>query len=576
MKARRVSLAAVFCFFCLLSSSLPGLAQSRVQDIFGRPLNSRGIQLTDWDGYLCNPLIKFYVLPPTNAVLPGSATLSANGVRLYFDAANPQSDPNSTVSTNGPVKNLSFPNTNAVAARLAIFPDRDGLDEDYTLTLVFTGADSVKQTNTVPIHVTDLDTQRTNEFFVTLNFDRDLTGFFASSNANRRAIVRTAVDDWSYFFTGMNLDPVPAGVENTYIWSNNFNGGYYFLNTNAYTGYLLYAYGTTNATPRSGGEASFFGGAQTSGGSPLPLHRSGGFEAEIHGNYNTLFWLFNTNDNDWLITGNLGNETNDFFSITHHEVGHALAFNVGHPGFNSAKTNGGFHSFAVTNYFGTNVPVDASEHLSPAIDPESGSGAFGYDYYGGILRKRWLITKLDLLCAQEVGYTLRSNTLFNALNFPSNALPAASGGNYFSNTFTASGGLMTYHWEITAGALPPGLVLDPFTGNLTGTPTTNGNFSFTVRVRDYHETGAGQSRAYGMTVAPLPQLAASFTGAGTNRQIVIQLAGTAGQQQVIQFSTNLLNWFPLTTNLTGTNAFQYVETNWLSFPRRFYRALVLP
>ena len=38
-----------------------------------------GITLVDWDGYMANPLIKFYLLPPTNASLPGAVALSANG-----------------------------------------------------------------------------------------------------------------------------------------------------------------------------------------------------------------------------------------------------------------------------------------------------------------------------------------------------------------------------------------------------------------------------------------------------------------------------------------------------------------
>ena len=46
-----------------------------------------------------------------------------------------------------------------------------------------------------------------------------------------------------------------------------------------------------------------------------------------------------------------------------------------------------------------------------------------HEYYGSIPRKRWIITKLDLLCAQEVGYVLRSSSAFAPLSFPSNALP---------------------------------------------------------------------------------------------------------------------------------------------------------
>jgi hypothetical protein len=150
-----------------------------VEDIFSRALNQRGITLVDRDGYMANPLIKFFVLPPTNAVFPGSAALSANGVRLYFESPG-------SVSTGGPSATVSLANAAArQPVRLSIFPDRDSFDEDYTLTIVFTGANSVKQTNTVPIHVIDQDLLRTNDFSVIVNFDRDITGFF--TNATRRA-----------------------------------------------------------------------------------------------------------------------------------------------------------------------------------------------------------------------------------------------------------------------------------------------------------------------------------------------------------------------------------------------------
>lgn len=143
---------------------------------------------------------------------------------------------------------------------LSIFPDRDGIDEDYLLTIAYADGAGRKLTNTLPIHVIDQDRERTNEFAVTVNYDRDATGFF--TNPVARVVVQSAVDDWAYFFAGMNLDPVKRGTETTYIWANNFNGGYTFTNTNDYRGYLLYAYGTTNAAHRSGGEGSFSGGGK--------------------------------------------------------------------------------------------------------------------------------------------------------------------------------------------------------------------------------------------------------------------------------------------------------------------------
>lgn len=569
--SRQTAILSAIVFGISLTLQCTANAQIRVSDIFGRSLNQRGVTLVDWDGYLANPLIKIYLLPPTNAVLPGSAILTADGARLYFDAP-------SNVGTNGPSKTISLTSaTAAVLVRLSIFPDRDSVDEDYTLTLVFAGANSVKQTNTISIHVVDQDLQRTNDFVVTVNFDRDQTGVF--TNAIRRALTTQVANDWTYFFTDMNLDPVAAGTEQTYIWSNNFSGGYYFTSTNSYTGYLLYAYGTTNNAHRSGGEASFYGGAQTSGGMPFTLHRSGGFESEIYGNYNTLGWLFLTNDSNWLATGNLGNETNDFFSIAHHEIGHALVFNPGHPGFNTAKNGGSFSSAAVTNYYGGPVPIDAFDHLNGVIDRESGQGVFGYEYYGSIPRKRWIITKLDLLCAQEVGYELRPSSAFTPLTLPViDPPPSAQQTVPYSMSFAATGGIPFYDWDIVDGALPPGLSLDSFTGAITGRPTTNGAFHFSLRVRDYHESTASVTRLVALTVAPPPavQLVLSIIGQGAGNQSQLLLHGTTGQRQVIQVSSNLFNWTPLATNGSGTNLFQFVESNSLEFEQRFYRARVIP
>jgi Putative Ig domain len=48
----------------------------------------------------------------------------------------------------------------------------------------------------------------------------------------------------------------------------------------------------------------------------------------------------------------------------------------------------------------------------------------------------------------------------------------------------ASGGIQPYTWSVVAGALPPGLALPKRENTISGTPTTAGTFTFTVRVTD--------------------------------------------------------------------------------------------
>jgi YD repeat-containing protein len=51
-----------------------------------------------------------------------------------------------------------------------------------------------------------------------------------------------------------------------------------------------------------------------------------------------------------------------------------------------------------------------------------------------------------------------------------------------------SGGVYPYTYSLVSGKLPPGVLLDTATGNLSGTPTSAGSFTFTIRVRDKNGT----------------------------------------------------------------------------------------
>ena len=81
-------------------------------------------------------------------------------------------------------------------------------------------------------------------------------------------------------------------------------------------------------------------------------------------------------------------------------------------------------------------------------------------------------------------------------------LPEPMVGVAYAHTLTATGGGgPPYTFAVTAGALPPGLVLSP-EGALSGTPTTADPYAFTVTATD--ATGATGVLAYSGVVALPP------------------------------------------------------------------------
>jgi uncharacterized repeat protein (TIGR01451 family) len=117
------------------------------------------------------------------------------------------------------------------------------------------------------------------------------------------------------------------------------------------------------------------------------------------------------------------------------------------------------------------------------------------------------ITKADLIAGTvtniATGFAKFSNLPVSSnqasatvtANIPSLGLSCLGGylpaGKPFSVVLAVSGGVPPYTFSITSGALPAGLTLNPGTGAITGTPTTAGSFSFTVKVVDYRGNTAG-------------------------------------------------------------------------------------
>lgn len=96
--------------------------------------------------------------------------------------------------------------------------------------------------------------------------------------------------------------------------------------------------------------------------------------------------------------------------------------------------------------------------------------------------------------------TSETLTVTTPLSVATTSLPDAVAGQPYSATLAASGGVPPYLWQ--TGDLPPGLILNLTTGEIEGTPTTAGTFSFTALVRDQSVPEATATAVLSITVDP--------------------------------------------------------------------------
>jgi hypothetical protein len=154
-------------------------------------------------------------------------------------------------------------------------------------------------------------------------------------------------------------------------------------------------------------------------------------------------------------------------------------------------------------------------------------------------------------------------------------LPSGTQSSAYSQTIVATGGTAPRSFAVTAGALPVGLTLAAG-GGLTGTPTVNGSFNFTVTATD-SSTGSGPysgSRAYSLVIGAPPAPIANAVSAtvaynSSNNPITLNITGGAAASVavpnlpthgIVNIVGTTITYTP-TTNYAGPDSFTYTATN---------------
>jgi Putative Ig domain len=129
-------------------------------------------------------------------------------------------------------------------------------------------------------------------------------------------------------------------------------------------------------------------------------------------------------------------------------------------------------------------------------------------------------------------FTLRV-TPAPALAIATTTLPSGSVNAKYSAVISATGGVLPLAWTTSSGALPPGLVLGPNSGQISGTPAALGTYPFTVQAKDSSLPSPGQTAQAALSItiaqpAPLAITTTSLPIATTATAYTAALIATGG------------------------------------------------
>jgi len=330
------------------------------------------------------------------------------------------------------------------------------------------------------------------DFQIILDVTHDSTGFYAA-HPEAVSLMQQIAGDVAYYLDDMQADTVPARFALSIV---NFDPIRYARNPIPYTGYYLFSTGWYHGTDpndiwSTGSPGQTF---LKRNALPLEIYAIGTVRPHPDGDrsaFNTTGWSFESADTAWWTisrerfgpspTGDCPpgqTECNyyypSFYSVMKHELLHALAYEGHYPRWQHFVDVGCIDDSVVIKHTGGCTPLADQVH---AWNPQ-----LHMRFYNAGVE---LIDDFELRVMQAVGWKLRETTPFIPLAFGTTGLNPGRAGEAYSDRIAMIGGIFPFRFQVSSGSLPPGLILSPFTGEISGTPGATGTFSFSVTVNDY-------------------------------------------------------------------------------------------
>ncbi|MDR3005883.1 MAG: tandem-95 repeat protein [Acidovorax sp.] len=276
---------------------------------------------------------------------------------------------------------------------------------------------------------------------------------------------------------------------------------------------------------------------------------------------------------------------------------------VGYSGtdfFTYTATNAGGTSAPATVYINVDPAVPMASSRSVSVAANSSANALALSLKGGVATSVAMVSQPSHGTATTSGASINytptagysgvdalSYTASNAsgtssaatvsitvtaptLSLSPSSLVGGKVGTAYSQALSASLGTAPYSYTVSAGSLPAGLSLSP-EGLLSGTPTADGSFGFTVKAMDSY--GATGTQSYVLVInIPAPAAAAVSLKVAANssaKSVALNLSGGAASSVAVATQPSHgtatvsgmdISYMP-TPGYSGADTFTYTASN---------------